>query len=612
MNHFIAVSFASSYDSHRQDDICRQAAEALSRFSGEPVEVIEQNAGMLVLSTASLDRASVKRSSRVFMLSMCAAFTNIKSHRRLSQTELADAWFSDDNAVLAGLGAPFVLCGKQHPEGAFRALTDRYGLGQIFGWQGAGICAIASSALIVGRTFALGMNLDAVGEFAHLGHYLGADTAVKGVQKCTSGHSLAADQGRLETRTEFSASPQEADKSAAFCSDKGADALRESVQAYVDAYPECDIELSGGIDSRLMLAAIPISKRRNHTAVTIGSTDSPDVKIARQIAELSGMRHRVVDINAKLINLSSAELLKALRSASLKHDYAVNPIDKVAIEISRSELGVTPRLSGQNGEILRGFYYPGQPLHGGYTQSRLERLVQWRLSGNDAVQQALLRPGFQRRAKTSLTRSARQLLQPADSWTTALDRFYLDQRMQRWCGSAVSAAYAQRPVLMPFFHPAFVDWSLSLPAADKRGSRTACALISTLAPELSSLPFDSGPTPLQLARTGLDSKAYNALVLGRKSMQRILQKLSGLRRHNLGTHSVTSLLEKFGAIKTLDIDALHSTGIFEATVLEKIARGESGTDRATLGFLFAINDTVAFLEGHKNQEPAEVIWPRAS
>jgi hypothetical protein len=184
--------------------------------------------------------------------------------------------------------------------------------------------------------------------------------------------------------------------------------------------------------------------------------------------------------------------------------------------------------------------------------------------------------------------------------------------MQRWCGSAVSAVYSQRSVLMPFFHPAFVDWSLSLPAADKRGSRIACALISTLAPELSSIPFDSGPTPIQLARTGLDRTAYNALVLGRKSMHRLFQKISGLRRHNLGTHSVTSLLERFGATKMLDLDALHSTGIFEATALDKIASGEPGTDRATLGFLFAINNAVLFLEGPTKQERTEVIWSRAS
>lgn len=77
-------------------------------------------------------------------------------------------------------------------------MTDRYGLGQLFGWQGAGICAIASSALIIGRVFRLGMNLDAIGEFAHLGHYPGAATAVNGVQKCTSGYSLAAQQGLLK------------------------------------------------------------------------------------------------------------------------------------------------------------------------------------------------------------------------------------------------------------------------------------------------------------------------------------------------------------------------------------------------------------------------------
>ena len=595
MNQFIAVSFSAGYDGQKRVDVQEQVSEALTSFSVRTVEVIDRSANLLVMSNVSSELNLVRRDKGAFMLNFCAAFIDLHSHRRLSQAELARHWFSGQDFDINPLGAPFVVCGRRHSSQAFRAVIDRYGLGQLFSWQGAGVCAVSSSALVIGRVFRLGLDLDAIGEFSHLGHYLGSATAVSGVKKCGSGQSLTAQNGQLETRVE-SVSYPDWDYGTG-CFDDGSNVLRESVQAHVDAYPECDIELSGGIDSRLMLSAISKPRRRQHTAVTLGSKDSPDVKIAAQIAESSGMRHKIVDINAECNNASPEQLLEKLRIASLRHEHAVNPVDKVALEMARLELGNNPRLSGQNGEIMRGFYYPGQPLHGGYADSQFKRLVQWRLIGNDSVHKEFLNPDFQLRAKSSLTHSAHQLLQQYDSWPVALDRFYLEQRMQRWCGSAVSAVSSQRPILMPFFHPAFVDWSLALPAGEKRGSRAACKLISTLAPELASLPFDSGATPKQLTRTGLNSTAYNTLVLGRKTMRRLFQKIAGKRRHNLGTHSVTSLLEQYGASEILDLDALHSTGIFQATALDKISIGELSTDRATLGFLFAMHYTVAYLKG---------------
>ena len=190
----------------------------------------------------------------------------------------------------------------------------------------------------------------------------------------------------------------------------------------------------------------------------------------------------------------------------------------------------------------------------------------------------------------------RPLLASSTDWPDALDRLYLEQRMQRWCGSAVSAAYAQRPVLMPFFTPGFVEWSLSLPAERKHGSQMACELITMLAPELAHVPFDSGTTPAQLARTGMGSAAYHALALGRKGARRVYQKLSGRRRHNLGTRSVTDILARTVAPDTLNLGALESTGIFQPGTLDAIADRGLEMDRASLGFLFALSFTLDYLE----------------
>jgi asparagine synthase (glutamine-hydrolysing) len=542
------------------------------------------------------------------MVNLCSVVIDKKSYRSLSEVEIADAWFERDNRKISRFTAPFALCGRRHSGGRFNAITDHYGLAHLFGWQGKGVCAISSSALVIGRVFQLEADREAIGEYGLLGHYLGSATAVQGVRKSKPGTMLELGSGQLTCSRILA--PEETDPlSPAECLDHGMSALRESVSTHIEAFPECDIELSGGIDSRLLLAAIPKARRHRHTAVTLGSADSKDCIVANQLTQLNGMRHKVIDIE-RASELERNELLDLLRAASLRHDHAGNPIDKLALEIARPQLGTSPRLSGQNGEMARGFYYTCQPLYGSFEQNRHDRLVNWRLTGNDTVRLSILNDGFSDNARTALVRNTRNVMRAHDSWSAALDQLYLGERMQRWCGCSISAAYADRAVLMPFFHTAFVNWSLASPAREKYGSRLACRLMAVMAPEIASLPLDSGARPSELAKSGFSSHTRNTLSLGKKVLHRIYRSATGRQRHNIGTKSLTQKLQENGVMSVLDWGALRQSDIFDDAVLDEIEKGQLTLDRASLGFLISVGFTLSCLTESESVFGTGVTGPK--
>lgn len=108
---------------------------------------------------------------------------------------------------------------------------------------------------------------------------------------------------------------------------------------------------------------------------------------------------------------------------------------------------------------------------------------------------------------------------------------------------------------MPFFHPSFIDWSLASPPSLKQNSRLACQLISTLAPDLASVPFDTGQSPQHLARKGPIEPIRRGLKVGRKLSRRLRHRVIGTRRHNLGTQSATEILANCGLELVLNWDA---------------------------------------------------------
>jgi asparagine synthase (glutamine-hydrolysing) len=268
------------------------------------------------------------------------------------------------------------------------------------------------------------------------------------------------------------------------------------------------------------------------------------------------------------------------------------------INLINADLPPLGRLSGQNGEILRGFYYPGQPLARPPSPALAENVVDWRILSNDVVDPALFDAQWLADSRAALRQRLVGLLLAGGEpdWASALDRFYLEQRMQRWCGTSVSATLGRRPVLLPFFDADVLALSAATTGAEKSGSRLVARLIAAANPALAAIPLENGATPASVAGGGLGASVASARRFVKKATAKLRQRLSGADRATFGSASTLELIARQGLAARVDIHRLSSLGIFNHERLEAFGGGRWQPSRSTTGFLYTSHFLLERLE----------------
>ena len=150
------------------------------------------------------------------------------------------------------------------------------------------------------------------------------------------------------------------------------------------------------------------------------------------------------------------------------------------------------RLSGLGGEVARGFYYAGQPQDAQTSPRLVERLAEWRIFANEAVEPAALDADVPRRRRASVHCPPWQTLFEPGDWLRATDAFYLYHRMHRWAAAHGTVAAVRRRAVNPMFDRRFIELALAVAPADKKDSMLLGRLMTTLDPELAGIPIDSG------------------------------------------------------------------------------------------------------------------------
>ena len=331
--------------------------------------------GELLAWDAALESAAAGDATVVSRAPLAAADT----YRRVSAGELATG-----GAALEALSfaAPATVAGLL-PDGA-TLVADAAAQGQIAWGERPGLAVAGSSAALVAALLDAEPDERALAGLALVGTGTALQTVFEGVWLLDMGETITLAGGRARTKPRGAAETPGGDV---------AKNLRASVAAAVEAYPDAEFELSGGFDSRLLLAALPPPLRAGRGALTLGVADAPDVQVAAQLAWMSGLNHRVLDPAALVNTLDGPKLLERLLSVARRDDYALNPLDRLLFALlAEAEPAPRPRFSGQNGEILRGFYHAGQRLRGPGTAATARRIVTWRMLANDRADRPAVPP----------------------------------------------------------------------------------------------------------------------------------------------------------------------------------------------------------------------------
>jgi len=507
------------------------------------------------------------------LLGMQGEIVDRRTSRLLSTTEVAASLLAQRDAAFADWSAPFRIVWNSN--GSISAAADHCGLGHWYVHQRSGMATFSDSAVAIARFFDLHVDELALGGLALTGSMVELDSVIAGVRKLAIGQIACLSEGRLTCRPMPSPSILAAPE----------DAIAASIALLHSAHPGAEIELSGGWDSRLMLAGIAPGSRQNCTGVTVGDSGHPDVIIATQLATIAGMRHEIFDQSA-LGRLDSDELLAALENAAERDDFGANPLDRVGLNIINANRECKPRFSGQNGEILRGFYYDGQNLSAPASEKQATRLIHWRIISNDVVGESLFdREWLADMRATTERRLTELLVDSSSNWADAIDRFYLENRMHRWCGTAISAALGRRTVLLPFFDADVLSLARGVPPALKKGSRFAAKEIVRLDPVLASIRLDSGLLPANVARGGLSNQFARARHLARRAKAKVLQRLFSHEFSPVAAETASAAFERHQLQSKIDLHQLSKLGIFSPESLDSISRGNPHKRRANIGFI---------------------------
>lgn len=428
-----------------------------------------------------------------------------------------------DPVVLTHLLPPFGAVAATDAQATM--VADSMGFQHLFHSAGGSALPpfLASSCLVARDAVAAPLDETGVAVQSLLGWQLGQRTLLRGIKKLAPGAFARLDESGVHV------TPAAPDVSTPISLEQAvaeaAALLRESLNALLDDHPDAVLQLTGGMDSRLLLSAIPERRRRGLRAMTLQVPGTGDVAIASEIAHRYGIRHDVHGLT-DVRDVTPAEAWKLCAADSHRLDAMADPVALAAQRIAERAFEQGVRISGLGGEIARGFYYVGKVKDRSYTRADAQQLAAWRMFVNEAVEPGLLTSEFAAWARDVANEQVYEaLLAGGDEWFRAADDLYVRHRMQRWAGATDTAVSDQRTVVNPMLDAGFLAIASRLTPQDKAGSRFLAALQMELDPELGRRPLEGRPPPAVYANPPRWQPAINALGFGKRVARKALQRV---------------------------------------------------------------------------------------
>jgi asparagine synthase (glutamine-hydrolysing) len=267
--------------------------------------------------------------------------------------------------------------------------------------------------------------------------------------------------------------------------------LAAAVRPYVRHFGDhLNCPLSGGLDSRLVLAALRAEGCRPRVYV-YGGPDDADVRIARSIGEALGFEVAWLDKEARV--LAADEFPEQVERNFQQYDglpsfgeLFENGMNAAARDSRHA--GGALSASGANGEIYRNFFYLANRRT---SADAVARTFFARYARGD-VTSAFDEHGFLSRVGTKIAASvgredARERLPRA-----LVEQIYPRVRSRALSGREISLEGRYGAYLMPFLDRDVVAEAMTLPLGLKNAGRFEARLLESIDPELARLPSAYG------------------------------------------------------------------------------------------------------------------------
>lgn len=592
----LALSFAPGLTLAARDRLERRGRAALSLLcEGAAVRVRARDAGLVVLEAGTAAPGSADEDG-AFAYSVGVGGTDWCRERACDGPSLLAALRNCGAAALADYVPPFGVVFRRRSESPLEAATDACGILHVYVTAGPGFAACGSSSLVLGALGDGDLDLEALAQYARLGYYGDARTPCRGVRRLLAGEACTLTAGALAVRRwRRDARPEPHFPTFAAAVQAGAEAVRAAVGAVATAHERIGLSLSGGLDSRLLLAALPPARRAALEVLCIEAPRSDDAVVVRQLAAQFGLRPTIIDVRA----FPGENAVPLAERASRGRDHCANPLTVAILEWVESGMPPTPRLNGQNGEFARGVYY-GDLAADRVTRQRVMTLFQGRRFTGRCASARVLAPAYREPIAAALRA---EFLHWAEGtglpWLEVLDEYYLTRFTAGWIGIELSRTSMRRIDLSPFFDPRFIAAARRASPYDKWESRLMAAVLETLDPALAAIPLERRPSPAALWRGGPVPPGAAPPRQAGPGAER-----ADARHIPVGADLVRAQLVAQADLIGPAVARVAALPLFDGQGLAELMAPHAAPDLVTLGFVLNVAWILEFLERARAASPS--------
>ncbi|MBI3756933.1 MAG: hypothetical protein HY267_03050 [Deltaproteobacteria bacterium] len=350
--------------------------------------------------------------------------------------------------------------------------------------------AISSSSFILASLDTITLDPVASQEFLYTGNIYEDRTLYQEVRKLGPATVFHFAEGAVRSQQQYwrfadlTAESLDGDEAV----EKLGETLSEAAQRIGQAFasPVCD--LTGGYDSRALVAAFQTAGVRFATTVS-GPEESADVRVSRQLAKLLGVTHLRHEAPA-VISFATARRSFALTDG----EYDLLEYSRIAYVHNSLSQQFDISLNGSFGEVARGYWWELLFPHAGERRPlNARQLAQLRFAAAKS-ETSLFPPEL----RLSLANHFTEVVERTNSGLShfpnsfQMDHVYLTMRMQRWQGRIASSTNQIWPCLSPFLFRSVMETMLQTTVRLRRRSLLIRKMLLRLQPQLAEFPLEHG------------------------------------------------------------------------------------------------------------------------
>ncbi|WP_437599604.1 hypothetical protein WMF28_42980 [Sorangium sp. So ce590] len=410
------------------------------------------------------------------------------------------AWTSGGGASVAALDGNFSAIIVDRAERTVAVISDLLGRRALRTLHAGGVLYVSPHDVALAATGACPVEIDRASACSILAAdwSIGGRPLLAGVEPCDPAHWLRFRGGRLERlAAPLGLFERRVDARDAVAvrerTDQIVDTMRENTRFAAAGCDTVQADLTAGIDSRAAFALLAsVVPAERIVARTTGAADSLDVRVARRIAALSGVRHAHRELDMPIHDDFSrhADLI----AFHMNGDSSA----KRAIDSYPSWDDERPlNFEGGGGEIFRGYYYarPGQyrrvaSASAGDVAAFFVR--KWRR----LTALGYRSPDIPAAVRERTLAVVEAMFRRSPDLHDVLDQFYLFERYGRW--GALTSRFLWWRTFTPYASPSVVRLAFSLPSPISTHAALHDAIVRRFLPSARSILVNSNSLlPLQ-------------------------------------------------------------------------------------------------------------------